>query len=114
MQAASHGSVIGPSVGKPNSSSDILRSSRKMLLVRYFKGTMKRLPSVVYMNTWPLLATRELGESAVALVSEFFDMILLLPKADTFCHFLTILMSFFGFSMAAVCEGYKNALRHKM
>lgn len=28
-----------------------------MLLSRYAKGTMKRIPSVVYMTKWPLSAT---------------------------------------------------------
>lgn len=46
--AASHGNVIGPFLGKPNSSSAILKSSLKISLSRYSKGSTKRLWSAVY------------------------------------------------------------------
>ncbi|CAA6663254.1 unnamed protein product [Spirodela intermedia] len=45
MTAASHGITMGPSLGNPNSSSDISRSSRKIKVLRYAKGTTKRPPS---------------------------------------------------------------------
>lgn len=51
---ASQGSVILPSLAKPNSSWNILRSSW------YTNGTSKRLPSAVYMTQCPLIAI-ELG-----------------------------------------------------
>uniref|UniRef100_A0A453LJ58 Uncharacterized protein n=1 Tax=Aegilops tauschii subsp. strangulata TaxID=200361 RepID=A0A453LJ58_AEGTS len=57
ITAASQGSVILPSLAKPNSSWDILRSSLKTVLLRYSKGTSKRLPSAVYMTQWPLAGT---------------------------------------------------------
>lgn len=57
MKTASHGSVIGPSHANPNCSSDNLNSSMKMRLLRYAKGTIKRLPSTVFTNKWPLSAT---------------------------------------------------------
>ncbi|OAY63463.1 hypothetical protein ACMD2_16374 [Ananas comosus] len=47
MKAASQGNVIGPSHGKPNSSSDILKSSPRILLLRYANGTMNRCPSIL-------------------------------------------------------------------
>lgn len=47
MDRASMGSVIGPSVGIPNSSSDALKSPLMMLLLRYERGMAKRLSSIV-------------------------------------------------------------------
>ncbi|KAF2917357.1 hypothetical protein DAI22_09g186300 [Oryza sativa Japonica Group] len=45
---ASHGNVIFPSLVKPNSSCDILRSSPKTIVPRYRSGTSNRMPSAVY------------------------------------------------------------------
>ncbi|KAJ0963986.1 hypothetical protein J5N97_029108 [Dioscorea zingiberensis] len=91
MDAASQGNVIGPPHGKPNSSSDILKSSLKILLSRYAKGTMNRFPSKVYTLKWPFSATdddvlHELkSEQASALGDEIF-----LLKPATFCHVFAI------------------------
>uniref|UniRef100_A0A0A9G397 Uncharacterized protein n=1 Tax=Arundo donax TaxID=35708 RepID=A0A0A9G397_ARUDO len=48
MVAASQGSVICPSLEKPNSSLDIHRSSSKTFFPRYANGTSNRFPSAVY------------------------------------------------------------------
>ncbi|KAM3695771.1 hypothetical protein ACB094_07G159000 [Castanea mollissima] len=48
IDTASHGSVIAPFLGSPNSSSDILKSSLKISFLRYSKGSTKRLWSAVY------------------------------------------------------------------
>ncbi|KAK2982201.1 hypothetical protein RJ640_024946 [Escallonia rubra] len=42
---ASHGNVIGPSPGSPNTSSDIVKSCLKTSLFRYTSGITNRLPS---------------------------------------------------------------------
>ncbi|KAF2917356.1 hypothetical protein DAI22_09g186200 [Oryza sativa Japonica Group] len=65
ISAASQGSMILPSLVKPNSSWDILRSSMKTLMPRYTNGTSNRLPSAVYMTQWPLTAT-EVEHSSVS------------------------------------------------
>ncbi|EMS48610.1 hypothetical protein TRIUR3_00782 [Triticum urartu] len=57
---ASQGSVILPPslpLVKPNSSSDILRSSVKTVVPRYAKGTSNRSPSAAYTTQWPSSAT---------------------------------------------------------
>ena len=103
MNVASHGSVIGPSLGNPNSSSDILKSSRKMLLVRYSSGTMKRFPSTAYTKRWPLFATDVLQTSSSPPQSALVEMLFLLPKDATFCVFLAISMILFVLSIIG-CE----------
>ena len=98
MDAASQGNVIGPSHGKPNSSSDILKSSLKILWSRYAKGTMKRFPSEEYTLKWPFSATYDVlhafksEQASSALGDEIF-----LFKDGTFSNFLAI-------SLADVCE----------
>uniref|UniRef100_A0A0E0B620 Uncharacterized protein n=1 Tax=Oryza glumipatula TaxID=40148 RepID=A0A0E0B620_9ORYZ len=77
ISAASKGNTILPSLVKPNSSWDILRSSLKTAVPRYVNGTSNRLPSAVYMTQWPLTAT----EVEHSLVSWAFAMILFLPRA---------------------------------
>lgn len=58
ITVASHGNMILPSsLTKPNSSWDIRRSSLKIIVPRYANGTLKRVPSVVYMTQWPFRAT---------------------------------------------------------
>uniref|UniRef100_A0A0E0B628 Uncharacterized protein n=1 Tax=Oryza glumipatula TaxID=40148 RepID=A0A0E0B628_9ORYZ len=64
ISAASQGNTILPSLVKPNSSWDILRSSLKTTVPRYANGTSNRLPSAVYMMQWPLTAT-EVEHSSV-------------------------------------------------
>jgi hypothetical protein len=54
---ASKGNVILPSLEKPNSSCEILRSSLKIIVLRYTNGTSNRDPSTVHMTQWPLSAT---------------------------------------------------------
>uniref|UniRef100_A0A0E0DWU0 Uncharacterized protein n=1 Tax=Oryza meridionalis TaxID=40149 RepID=A0A0E0DWU0_9ORYZ len=57
---ASHGNVIFPSLVKPNSSCDILRSSPKTIVPRYRSGTSNRMPSAVSPCLPPLLSTLQL------------------------------------------------------
>uniref|UniRef100_A0A0E0QUM8 Uncharacterized protein n=1 Tax=Oryza rufipogon TaxID=4529 RepID=A0A0E0QUM8_ORYRU len=86
ISAASKGNTILPSLVKPNSSWDILRSSLKTAVPRYANGTSDRLPSAVYMTQWPLTAT-EVEHSSVSWA---FPMILFLPRAPRaaiLCHF---------------------------
>ncbi|KAF2917354.1 hypothetical protein DAI22_09g186000 [Oryza sativa Japonica Group] len=83
ISAASQGNTILPSLVKPNSSWDILRSSLKTTVPRYANGTSNRLPSAVYMTQWPLTAT-EVEHSSVSWA---FPMILFLPRAAILCHF---------------------------
>ncbi|KMT01290.1 hypothetical protein BVRB_9g213070 isoform A [Beta vulgaris subsp. vulgaris] len=47
MKFESQGSIIGPELVTPNSSSAILRSSLKISLFRYTKGIIKRFLSFV-------------------------------------------------------------------
>lgn len=80
MKTASHGSVIGPSHANPNCSSDNLNSSMKMRLLRYAKGTIKRLPSTVFTNKWPLSAT-DLVHVSDSIDPRFLDIAIpLLPN----------------------------------
>ncbi|XBI83357.1 hypothetical protein VPH35_091874 [Triticum aestivum] len=82
---ASQGSLIPPSLpAKPNTSSDIRRSSLKTTVLRYANGTSNRLPSVVYMTQWPSRATavEHSSTSVVAVMVKRF-----LPRAATLCHF---------------------------
>uniref|UniRef100_A0A0D3H9N6 Uncharacterized protein n=1 Tax=Oryza barthii TaxID=65489 RepID=A0A0D3H9N6_9ORYZ len=83
ISAASQGNTILPSLVKPNSSWDILRSSLKTTVPRYANGTSNRLLSAVYMTQWPLTAT-EVEHSSVSWA---FPMILFLPRAAILCHF---------------------------
>uniref|UniRef100_A0A2P2QRW3 Uncharacterized protein n=1 Tax=Rhizophora mucronata TaxID=61149 RepID=A0A2P2QRW3_RHIMU len=57
IRTASHGSVIGPLLGRPNSSSDIAKSSLNMRLLRYDIGNMKRFLSAVHTTKRPLSTT---------------------------------------------------------
>ncbi|KAG0518744.1 hypothetical protein BDA96_09G203500 [Sorghum bicolor] len=85
MVEASQGSVIRPSLVKPNSSWDIRRSSSKTLFPRYASGTSNRLSSAVYTTQWPLTATEEQHSSdsfAAPLVRRF------LPSDVILCQFL--------------------------
>uniref|UniRef100_A0A0E0DWU1 Uncharacterized protein n=1 Tax=Oryza meridionalis TaxID=40149 RepID=A0A0E0DWU1_9ORYZ len=84
ISAASQGIMILLSLVKPNSSSDILRSSLKTVMPRYTNGTSNRLPSAVYMTQWPLTAT-EVEHSSVSWAAA---MTLFLPSAAILCHFL--------------------------
>jgi len=99
MKTASQGSVIGPSHGSPNSSSDIFRSSTKIMLSRYPKGTMNLFLSEVYTTKWPLSATDVLHalESSCASICAVEA---LLPKEATLCHFLAISISFLGLTIS--------------
>ena len=99
MKTESQGNVIGPSLCSPNSSSDILKSSLKMLLLRYTKGIINRLLSVGYTTKWPLSATDVLQVPASISASVLGEEILFLPRAALLCHFLAILMSFLGLIM---------------
>uniref|UniRef100_J3MZT5 Uncharacterized protein n=1 Tax=Oryza brachyantha TaxID=4533 RepID=J3MZT5_ORYBR len=83
ISAASHGSTILPSLMKPNSSWDILRSSLKTAVPRYANGTSNRFPSAVYTMQWPLTAT-EVEHSSVSCA---FPMILFLPRTAILCDF---------------------------
>uniref|UniRef100_A0A0E0B626 Uncharacterized protein n=1 Tax=Oryza glumipatula TaxID=40148 RepID=A0A0E0B626_9ORYZ len=56
ITTASQGNMILPSLVKPNSSCDILRSSLKTAVPRYGNGTSNRAPSAVYTAQWPLPA----------------------------------------------------------
>ncbi|MQM16437.1 hypothetical protein Taro_049397 [Colocasia esculenta] len=56
MKVELHGRVIGPTPGSPNNSSDILKSSVKMLVLRYARGTSKRCPSLEYTTKRPFPA----------------------------------------------------------
>ncbi|MQM15195.1 hypothetical protein Taro_048133 [Colocasia esculenta] len=93
MKAASQGRVIGPAPGSPNTSSDILRSSAKMSLLRYASGTSKRCPLLEYTTKQPFLAgagaekdsdSSAIGAPALRKASFF------LPAAAAFIHFLAI------------------------
>uniref|UniRef100_A0A0E0M447 Pectinesterase n=1 Tax=Oryza punctata TaxID=4537 RepID=A0A0E0M447_ORYPU len=84
ITAASQGNMILPSLVKPNSSWDILRSSLKTAVPRYANGTSNRLPSAVYMTQWPLPAT-DVQHSSFSLA---FIVSLFLPSAAILCHFL--------------------------
>ncbi|XBI83302.1 hypothetical protein VPH35_091823 [Triticum aestivum] len=62
ITVASQGSVILPPslpLAKPNSSSDILRSSAKTVVPRYTRGTSNRAPSAAYTMQWPSSATTD-------------------------------------------------------
>ncbi|KAL5856146.1 hypothetical protein ACOSQ3_005980 [Xanthoceras sorbifolium] len=83
----SHGTVIAPWLGRPNSSSDILNSSMKTFLLRYSKGTMNLFSTVVYTTKWPLSATNTFGLSPL-----LGYLILLRLAAALLCHFLAISM----------------------
>ncbi|CAA7399715.1 unnamed protein product [Spirodela intermedia] len=74
MRAASHGITMGPSLGNPNSSSDIWRSSRKMKVLRYAKGTTKQEELI--------------QDSACSPFLGFSQVILRLPPTEIFCHLL--------------------------
>uniref|UniRef100_A0A804MQG3 Uncharacterized protein n=1 Tax=Zea mays TaxID=4577 RepID=A0A804MQG3_MAIZE len=88
MTAASQGSVILPSPpAKPNSSSDICRSSPKTGVLRHASGTSNRAPSAVYTAQWPLLAT-ELQHSSAPFADVAPKVRRLLPCAAILCHFL--------------------------
>uniref|UniRef100_A0A0E0IN60 Pectinesterase n=1 Tax=Oryza nivara TaxID=4536 RepID=A0A0E0IN60_ORYNI len=84
ITTASQGNMILPSLVKPNSSCDILRSSLKTAVPRYANGTSNRLPSAVYMTQWPLPAT-DVQHSSFSLA---FIVSLFLPSAAILCHFL--------------------------
>ncbi|XBH71929.1 hypothetical protein VPH35_099321 [Triticum aestivum] len=56
---ASQRSVILSSLAKPNASWDILRSSLKIVVLRYTNATSKRLPLAVYMTQWPFDCYRD-------------------------------------------------------
>ncbi|KAG6651511.1 hypothetical protein CIPAW_06G117000 [Carya illinoinensis] len=92
----SQGNLIGPLLGSPNSSSDILKSSLKTFLLRYSKGTTNLLLSVVYTTKWPLLATEDCKPTSL-----FGHEILLGLLAVILCHFFAIGISLFGLIMAA-------------
>ncbi|KAJ8618273.1 hypothetical protein MRB53_014459 [Persea americana] len=93
MKTASHGSAIGPSHANPCRSSDNLNSSMKMRLLRYARGTIKRLSSTVYTNKWPLSAT-DFVHVSDSIDPQFLDIeILLLPMTADFCHFRAIFRS---------------------
>ena len=87
---------MGPLLGSPNSSSDILKTSLKMLLLRNIKGIIKRLWSAVYTTKWPLFSTDVMQLSASSLLFVLDEEILFLPRAAILCHFLAILLSFLG------------------
>ena len=94
MKTESQGRVIGPLLCSPNSSSAILKSSLKILLLRYAKGIINRLLSVVYTTKWPLSATDVLQLSASTSTLVLGEEIVFLPRAAILCHFLAILTSF--------------------
>ena len=114
MKTKSQGNVMGPLLGSSKSSSDILKSSLKMLLLRYTKGIIKRLWSAVYTTKWPLLATDVLQLSSSTLIFVIDEEILFLPRAAILCHFLAILMIFLGLIMLPYPVYYGlRALRKK-
>jgi hypothetical protein len=106
IDAASHGNVIGPFLGSPNTSSAILKSSLKISLLRYSKGSTKRLRSAVYITKWPLLATNidVLQISASAFPLGLGNVILFLLILATFRHFLAIEMSFLALIILSLRE----------
>ncbi len=77
-RSAEQGSTMGRPPGEPNSSSAVLRSSRKVSLARQAMGTKNRLPSRVYAAKCPR------GHAAAAAVG---DVTLLDPDP---LHFLEI------------------------
>ncbi|KAG8650435.1 hypothetical protein MANES_07G039097v8, partial [Manihot esculenta] len=84
IRSASHGSVSGPSLCNPNSSSPMFKSSLMISLLRYSKGRRKRFLSVEYTTKLPFSAT-----DAVSVLPTFCeDVILLRLMAAIFCHFL--------------------------
>ncbi|KAL6601365.1 hypothetical protein ACP70R_044585 [Stipagrostis hirtigluma subsp. patula] len=85
MTEASQGSVIRPSLVKPNSSWDIRRSSAKTGVPRYASGTSNLLPSAVYTMQWPLPATEE--QNSVASFASPQES-LFLPNTAILRHFL--------------------------
>ncbi|XXG59938.1 hypothetical protein AAC387_Pa04g1936 [Persea americana] len=93
IKRQSHGIVIGPLHGKPNWSSDVLNSSMKMGLLRYAKGTIKRLPSMVYTTKCPLSATDLVHDSASTDLPVLDVDIFLLAFTANLCHFLAIFRS---------------------
>ena len=104
MKTASQGKVMGPLLGSPNSSSDILKSSLKMLLLRYGKGTTKRLSSELYTTKWPFSAVDDVLQlSASTSLLVLGNEILFLLMAAIFCHFLAILMSFLALIILFGC-----------
>nr|CAD1821291.1 unnamed protein product [Ananas comosus var. bracteatus] len=90
MKTASQGNVIGASHVYPNSSSDILNSSAKILLLRYANGTMSRFPSILYKTQCPFSATEVLHASLPRPASLLAIAILLIPQAAILCHFFAI------------------------
>ncbi|KAJ8470447.1 hypothetical protein OPV22_024790 [Ensete ventricosum] len=93
---ASQGSEIGPSPENPNSSSDSLKSSWNILVLRNAKGTMNLLPSEEYTMKWPLSAIDVVFVLDSGEASLLIHEILFLPKAAIFCHFLAISWSLLG------------------
>ncbi|KAG8650436.1 hypothetical protein MANES_07G039772v8 [Manihot esculenta] len=90
IRSASQGSVSGPSLCNPNSSSAILNSSLINSLLRYSKGRRKRFLSVEYTTKWPFSAIDE-----VSILPMFCDDVILLRlTAAIFCHFLANFRSF--------------------
>lgn len=99
MKIASHGKVIGPLLGNPNSSSDISKSWMKIEVLRYANGTTKRVPSVVYTTKWPLSGFDFLHKPR-SIRPSAFGTITLPPMAANFCHFLTFFTRLLGLIMA--------------
>lgn len=102
IDAASHGNVIGPFPGRPNSSSAILKSSLKISLLRYSRGSTKRLWSALYTTKWPLSAIHDCmlqPRSASSPSVPFGYVILFLLILASVRHFLAILMSFLALTI---------------
>lgn len=99
MKTASHGNVIGPQLGSPNSSSAILKSSLMTLFLRYTKGITKRFSSVAYTTKWPFSHTDDVLQLSASTGPVAGNEILFCLLAASFCHFFAILISFFGLIM---------------
>jgi hypothetical protein len=102
IAAASQGSVIlPPSPAKPNSSSDILRSSPKMVVPRCISGTSNRQPSTEYTTQWPLLAIDDdVQQDPSTSFAGVGGVRLFLARAAILCHFFAIWTSILALIMA--------------
>ncbi|GAB2267791.1 hypothetical protein Dimus_002767 [Dionaea muscipula] len=97
MKIESHGSVIGRSLGGPNSSSASSSSFVKISFFRYANGIMNRLLSNVYTMKCPFSALGVVPHGASSMLLAVGcdeEEILFLLKEVKFCHFLAILMRF--------------------
>ena len=91
---ASQGNVRGILLHKPNSSSADLKSSMKIMLFKYTKGSTKRLSSVLYTTKWPFFVHALHPSDFKAFSWVLRHRILFLCFVACLCHFLAISMIF--------------------